>query len=76
MGDASAQVFEHIFSAPDATSFAQLLVKNWPGHVRSPSYHVIKGTSSGHCCDKWRIIVDEKAISTKTKLLLTNLGQN
>ena len=32
--------------------FAQLLVKKWPGHVRSRSYDVTRGTRSGHFCKK------------------------
>ena len=35
------------------TSFAQRLVKKcWPGHVRSRSYDVRRGTRSGHFCER------------------------
>ena len=36
------------FGVPYGANLAQLLVKkNWPGQVRSRSYHVIRGTTSG-----------------------------
>ena len=35
------------FWIPDGANLAQLLVKKWPGQVRSRSYNVIRGTTPG-----------------------------
>ena len=41
------------FGIAYGASFAQLLIKNWPGHVRSQRYDVTRGTRSGHFfCEK------------------------
>ena len=40
------------FEVPYGANLAQLMVKKWPGQIRSRSYDVIRGTTSGNFTNK------------------------